>query len=162
MSNESIYNGHKNGRFHISCGGIVYRQRPQTVEVLLLHRSPDPKHHWRDDSWHLPKGTRHDDEAVAEAAQREITEETGYEIELGPYLDCLHSFFPKGPDLIHKITHYYTATPVKKISDTTSEHDGCSWVSLEKAYQLLAPLPELENEREILEVFESHLSEILR
>lgn len=60
-----------------SAGGIVYRKRNGTTEILLLA--------WknaRDDiEYVLPKGHIENDETAAETAVREISEETGLEAE---------------------------------------------------------------------------------
>ena len=53
------------------------RTRPDgEIEVLLVHRP-------RYDDWTFPKGKARDGEALEEAAQREVEEETGLACKLG-------------------------------------------------------------------------------
>jgi 8-oxo-dGTP diphosphatase len=53
-----------------AAGGVVWRETPEGLRVAVVHRS-------RYDDWTLPKGKVQGDESLAEAAQREVTEETG-------------------------------------------------------------------------------------
>ena len=60
-----------------SAGGIVYRKRNNTLEILLLA--------WKnargDTEYVLPKGHIENEETAAETALREISEETGLNTE---------------------------------------------------------------------------------
>jgi 8-oxo-dGTP pyrophosphatase MutT (NUDIX family) len=58
-------------------GGIVWRHgEGGTVEIVLVHR---PAY----DDWSLPKGKLHPGETEAQAALREVQEETGLRCRLG-------------------------------------------------------------------------------
>lgn len=70
----------KHGRTVEAAGGILYRQQPGgAIEVCLVHR---PKY----DDWSWPKGKLEANESPRHAAVREIGEETGMHVALGPYL----------------------------------------------------------------------------
>src|SRR3954454_21895720 len=60
----------------VAAGAVVLRKGPQ---VLLVHR---PKY----DDWSFPKGKLDRGEHVAGAAVREVAEETGLHVRLGPPL----------------------------------------------------------------------------
>ena len=62
----------------VAAGGVVWRRDlDDEVEVLLVHRP-------RYDDWSLPKGKLEEGEALISCAYREVLEETGLSIKLGP------------------------------------------------------------------------------
>lgn len=63
--------------FEKSSGGIVYRKREGTIDVLLLER----KNGKGDREYVLPKGRMEEAETAKDTALREIGEETGLELE---------------------------------------------------------------------------------
>ena len=67
----------------VAAGGVVWRRDIEgEIEVLLVHRP-------RYDDWSLPKGKLEEGEALISCAYREILEETGLSIKLGPYVDSV-------------------------------------------------------------------------
>ncbi len=69
-----------NGSVTLASGGVVLRTRASGPEVLVVHRV---KHQ----DWSLPKGKLDPGESPADAALREVEEETGVRAELGPELE---------------------------------------------------------------------------
>ena len=66
-----------------SAGGVVLRPDPENggkLSVALCHRRSESL-------WALPKGTPEEGESVSETAAREVTEETGLQVETGPAID---------------------------------------------------------------------------
>ena len=61
----------------VAAGAILWRKEKNTLKVLLIHRG-------RYDDWSWPKGKLDKGEGISEAAVREIKEETGIKISLGP------------------------------------------------------------------------------
>jgi 8-oxo-dGTP pyrophosphatase MutT (NUDIX family) len=59
-----------------AAGGIVLRDGGSGPEVLLVHRP-------RYDDWSIPKGKAEPGETDEQCAVREVTEETGFAVELG-------------------------------------------------------------------------------
>jgi ADP-ribose pyrophosphatase YjhB (NUDIX family) len=80
----------------------------QHDRVLLMHaRDPDdPGHHW----WELPGGGLDDGESLAQAAVREVAEETGIELDkLGPQVWVRESRFRYRNRDHHRIDHVFLA-----------------------------------------------------
>ena len=108
-----------------AAGGSIYRRRPGEngrhgeLEVCLVHR---PKY----DDWSWPKGKLDPNESHRHAAVREIGEETGIPVALGPYLDEVeYPLHEEGKKSRHTRNHtvdckrvlFWMATPI-------SEEDG--------------------------------------
>lgn len=71
--------------------------------VLLVQRGKEPMR----GSWSIPGGSHELGETVREAAVREVREETGIEIELGPIIDVIDTI---RYDAEGKIALHYTLT----------------------------------------------------
>ncbi|MBO0826681.1 MAG: NUDIX hydrolase [Streptosporangiales bacterium] len=72
-----------------AAGGVVWRGSHDDVEIALVHR---PAY----DDWSIPKGKLHRGEHPLVGAVREVTEETGYEVRLGPPLGETAYELPNG------------------------------------------------------------------
>jgi len=72
-------------RAQVSAGLLVYRRKPDGVEVLLAH--PGGPFWAKKDAgaWTIPKGLVEQTDDVLATAQREFTEETGF-VPHGPFL----------------------------------------------------------------------------
>ena len=116
----------------VAAGAVVLRRGGDAGEVLLIHR---PKY----DDWSLPKGKLDPGEDVRTAAVREVLEETGAAIRLGPRLsDQAYSF---GDGTRSKQVHSWVGR-VKGDYDISSyqpndEVDELRWVALDDAAVLL-------------------------
>lgn len=62
----------------LAAGGIVWREIPRGRALAIIHR---PGHQ----DWTLPKGKLDRGETWQDAALREVHEETGLDVELGPF-----------------------------------------------------------------------------
>ena len=141
-----------------SAGGVVLRPDPQdttALTVALCHRRSESL-------WALPKGTPEKDETIAETAKREVTEETGLTVEIGPPIDdTFYSFFRTAAETISelpfdtqskiridKTVHWYLMRYV--CGDTTNhdcEYDDVKWIKIEEALKRLTH----RNEARVLE-----------
>jgi 8-oxo-dGTP diphosphatase len=63
----------------LAAGAVVWRPVADGVEVAVVHRP-------RYDDWSLPKGKLEGDETMPAAAVREVREEAGVRVRLGPWL----------------------------------------------------------------------------
>ena len=126
----------------VAAGAVVVRKGP---EVLLVHR---PKY----DDWSFPKGKLDPDEHVTTAAVREVAEETGLDVRLGPPLPDQHYQVRNG-QLRDKVVHYWVARVVGSDDVSTyaanDEIDEVGWLPLDEAAARLT----YERDRATLEHF---------
>lgn len=87
---------------HVCAGGIVYRTGAAGWEVLLIL---DPF-----DRWALPKGRIEPGETPADAAVREVLEETGVAAELGELIGQTVYTTPPHAGGGERTVHYYLMT----------------------------------------------------
>lgn len=128
----------------VAAGAILWRKEKDSLKVLLIHRG-------RYDDWSWPKGKLDKGEGISEAAVREIKEETGLKIALGPKLFESKYALANGSK---KVVHYWSA----KVTDSAlknqkftpdEEVSSFKWVSVSEARKLLSyehdndPLDEL-------------------
>ncbi|MGH8908821.1 MAG: NUDIX hydrolase [Egibacteraceae bacterium] len=108
-------------------GGVLWRPLPSgVIQVALVHR---PSY----DDWTLPKGKRHDGETDLDTAIREVLEETGYRVEVGPELGESRYEF-RGRD---KSVRWWAMRALDGRFMPTREVDRLEWVSLAEAAQRL-------------------------
>jgi 8-oxo-(d)GTP phosphatase len=118
----------------VAAGAVVLRQRSKGGdEVLLVHR---PKY----DDWSFPKGKLDPGEDARTAAVREVLEESGVEIRLGPPLGDQCYEVRNGGTRI-KVVHYWVgrarSEPDVSGYEPNDEIDEVRWVELEAARSLL-------------------------
>jgi 8-oxo-dGTP diphosphatase len=116
----------------IIAGGVVVARRGP--EVLLVHR---PKY----DDWSFPKGKVDPGEHVTAAAVREVDEETGLHVRLGPPLTSQHYTVQNGQNRLKRVD--YWAGRVVGSDDVSAyrpnaEIDRVVWSGIDKAEQLLS------------------------
>ncbi|WP_328988694.1 NUDIX hydrolase [Kribbella sp. NBC_01245] len=117
----------------IAAGGVVWREVDGQREVLLVHRP-------RYDDWSLPKGKLDGGEHVLVAARREIQEETGQLVTLGPSLGIQRYDVRKNGSTAPKLVHYWSASPCGKPQPfvPNDEIDELEWLPVPKARKRLS------------------------
>ena len=116
----------------IAAGGVVWRESRGTRQVLLVHRP-------RYDDWSLPKGKLNAHEHVLIAARREIEEETGQQVILGPPLGVQRYPVRKNGGTVQKLVHYWSATPIDDSDfQPNDEVDEITWLPVDKARSKLS------------------------
>ncbi len=117
-----------------SAGGLVIRYADGLPQLVAGRRRRD-----RDGvTWTLPKGTPHPGETTQETALREVTEETGLEVEiLGPAGFIEYTFVQNGTR-IHKRVHYFVMRATGgDLARHDHEFDEVRWVGLADLNDLL-------------------------
>lgn len=92
------------------------------------------------ENWGLPKGHVERGETPAEAALREVREETGIgTLELLEPLDTIDWFFREGTDLIHKYCHFFLMETAMEATRPQLEEGitECIWLPLDDALRTL-------------------------
>lgn len=118
-------------------GGRTYPSRPIPAvgvvvlrgdRVLLVQRGKEP----RRGQWSLPGGAQKVGETVAEAARREVREETGLDVEILGLVDVVDSVIH---DVAGKVHYHYTLIDLAARAPTGEPHaggdaDAVRWVPL--------------------------------
>jgi len=103
-------------------GGVVWRDGPEGRELLLVHRP-------RYDDWSFPKGKLDRDESYLEGAVREVNEETGLEVEVGPELSPARYIDGEGRP---KKVRYWAMAVVGGAFEENHEVDEIRWFPLDQ------------------------------
>lgn len=128
-------------REEVSAGGIVFRRDGERTLFLLIRDS------YR--NWGFPKGHLEQGEAPADAALREVGEETGLGgLALRAPIETIDWEFRFRGRRIHKTCHFFLIeTPDRRTAPLRAEGiTACRWASFEQAEALLS----YENARAVL------------
>ena len=106
--------------FEFSAGGVVLDDAGR----VLLIRARDLRNR---PVWTLPKGALNEGETSAEAALREVREETGYRCELVRELDVVTYWFQRRDVRIKKTVRWFLMRPVEKEGEHDHEVDEVAW-----------------------------------
>ena len=108
-----------------AAGGVVWRRGPDGLEVLLIHRP-------RYGDWSFPKGKATDDaESDEDTAVREVEEEVGLRLTLGPELEGTGYRDSKGR---RKVVRYWAMElPFGEEPIAGDGVDVVAWVAFEDA-----------------------------
>jgi 8-oxo-dGTP pyrophosphatase MutT (NUDIX family) len=109
-----------------SAGGLVLDEQ----ERVLLIRTRDLRNR---PVWTLPKGTLAAGETSAQAALREVREETGYQCEVIRELEPVTYWFQRSGHRVKKTVHWFLMRPLAKVGEHDHEVDEVMWASRAEA-----------------------------
>jgi 8-oxo-dGTP pyrophosphatase MutT (NUDIX family) len=109
-----------------SAGGLVLDAQGR----ILLIRARDLR---GQPVWTLPKGALAPGETSAEAALREVREETGYRCELERELAPVTYWFRRDGRQIKKTVRWFRMRPLEKVGDHDHEVDEVLWTDKDDA-----------------------------
>jgi 8-oxo-dGTP diphosphatase len=115
-------------------GAIINRER-----MLILRRAPEMAYH--PGSWDLPGGHLALHEDIHECLLREIEEETGLSVEIGPMIGL--NKMPASP-YVQMIYACGLTGERREIRLRPGEHDAARWVTLTELRALPSLIPYLE------------------
>jgi 8-oxo-dGTP pyrophosphatase MutT (NUDIX family) len=120
-------------RRETSAGGVVFRRDGAKTLVLLIR----DRHH----NWGFPKGHVERGEAPADAALREVREETGLaNLDIVAPVETIEWTFRFRGKRIHKTCHFF-ALSTADVRTKPQRKEGitaCRWVSLDQGARLLS------------------------
>jgi 8-oxo-dGTP diphosphatase len=138
----------------IAAGAILWRRENDELRVLMIHRT-------RYNDWSWPKGKLDKDEQIAEAAIREIKEETGLKVNLGVKLYVAEYRLDSGQK---KQVHYWSAEvtdqALKNQNFTPDDEVGSfAWLSVKEAKKRMTYKHDNLPLNELLELEKANLLE---
>ena len=123
-----------------SSGGLVVRKNNGEWQILLVKKSDLGL-------WTLPKGHKEKEEREEETACREVEEETGYKVKLGPRVGDISFSYVRDHQVFREIASFFLMEVVGKgEKEQEGEIEEVKWFSLEEALQVLS----YDNEKSLI------------
>lgn len=123
----------------VGVGAVIVRRVGSLAaapEVLLVRRAHPPL----EGEWSLPGGALEVGEKLRDAVMREVAEETGLEVEVGPVLEVIDSIFPdaEGRTEYHFVIIDYLCRPQPGEAVASSDASELRWARADQlcAFQL--------------------------
>ena len=116
--------------FEFSAGGLVFDDEGR----VLLIRARDLRNR---PVWTLPKGTLNPGETSADAAVREVREETGWRCERVRELGAVTYWFQRDGARIRKTVRWFLMRPLEKEGEHDHEVDEVEWAERTEALSRL-------------------------
>ena len=116
--------------FEFSAGGLVFDDEGR----VLLIRARDLRNR---PVWTLPKGTLNPGETSADAAVREVREETGWRCERVRELEAVTYWFQRDGARIRKTVRWFLMRPLEKEGEHDHEVDEVAWAERAEALSRL-------------------------
>lgn len=116
-----------------AAGGVLWREDAESgaIEICLIHRP-------RYDDWTFPKGKLGAGESHRDAAEREVTEETGYQVRVGGVIGETRYAKSDGRASRPKRVRYWSMEVVSGRFTAGDEVDEIAWLSIDDAKRRLS------------------------
>ena len=133
-----------------AAGAICWREIKGELHVALIHRA-------RYDDWSWPKGKVDPGESLPQAGVREIREETGLKVKLGPLLNVAKYKVPSGAD--KEVTYWSANVNEKALLNhdfvPNEEVSKVEWVKASKVAPLLTYPHDIDPLNRLIELYEA-------
>jgi len=118
----------------VGVGAVILRGVPANPEVLIVRRANPPLQ----GQWSIPGGALDLGEKLRDGVAREVREETGLEVEVGPVVEVLDSIFPddEGRTQYHYVLIDYLCHPRSGTLAASSDASEVRWVRPEELESL--------------------------
>jgi 8-oxo-dGTP pyrophosphatase MutT (NUDIX family) len=127
----------------------VFRASDNGSEVVICGRDSDGV-------WGLPKGTPDPGESLEQTALREVTEETGLNVELVDKVGVVEYWFAREGIRFHKWVHFYLMEAVGGSTDNHDvEYDRVEWRPADVALKTLTFKNEVDIVKKALQMVEA-------
>jgi 8-oxo-dGTP diphosphatase len=111
----------------LAAGGIVVRDAPEPLIALVRLR--------KDKNWVLPKGKLKPNEEAVAAAEREVKEETGHDVEVHEFLGAMSH----AADSKHKVVQFWRMRAVGgQVRELMRDVKAVKWLPLDQAIEALS------------------------
>jgi len=110
----------------LAAGGVLWRGDPLSPDVALVHRP-------RYDDWSVPKGKAKSGEHLLVTALREMSEETGHSVRVGPRLTTVRYAVTSSGRPATKVVTYWSMRCAGGSFLPNHEVDRIEWLSLDAA-----------------------------
>jgi 8-oxo-dGTP pyrophosphatase MutT (NUDIX family) len=110
-----------------AAGGLVWREGKKHVQIAVIHRP-------RQNDWSLPKGKRKAGESWRETAEREVAEEIGCKVRVGPFAGWNLYFYRRRPKLV---MFWHMEVRHAARFEANHEVDGLAWLDPREALERL-------------------------
>lgn len=129
----------------LAAGGVVYRTHKKSTEFLVAYRP-------RYDDWSIPKGKLDPDETFPECAEREVREETGFSVDIGPFLG---GTLYETTNQNSKLVRYWLMAKKGGSFNANEEVSEVVWLPKKKALKKLT----YTRDRHLVEVASRHIKD---
>ncbi len=114
-----------------SCGAVVYNPKKHSFLIIKMLNG----------NWGFPKGHTEDQETDIQTAIREVTEETGINIEILDGFKKSIKYIPF-PEVLKKVIFFIGITEEEKVTIDKNEIEDYMWCSYEEALKMITYKPQ--------------------
>ena len=114
-----------------SCGAVVYNPKKHSFLIIKMLNG----------NWGFPKGHTEDQETDIQTAIREVTEETGINIEILDGFKKSIKYIPF-PEVLKKVIFFIGITEEEKVTIDRDEIEDYMWCSYEEALKMITYKPQ--------------------